>query len=419
MQYRYNDSTRYVLDTTLNATGRALDTRSKYYDSTIAKERPYLSVAEVEECFPTVESREGQFFVVINTGGTLTNGVVYGGTNQLWFWKEANGPLQLWVSDINTITKASLGLDQVDNTSDINKPLSIATEAALITHTHNSSSIVDFTEAVQDAVAGLLGAGSNMTLTYNDATNSFIIDTAGEPFDPERVRDAIGAAIVGAGVISVTINDAGDTITISSTATVNSTDAQLRDRTTHTGVQPQSSITNLEADLASKATNVALSFKADTATVAAGLMGQGAWNASTNTPTLSATPLSTGKYYEVSVAGTSSIPTGGSITYSPGDKLVSNGAIWQHIPIGTYKLESLDFQHLTRTVNTDGIISGGTVKWSNGSNGVLTNTDYNADLYCYDGFTVTYAISGKTVTQPKVTRNDLGVITIQPQLIIS
>lgn len=82
-------------------------------------------------------------------------------------------------------------------------------------------------------------------------------------------------------------------------------------------------------------------------------------------------------------------------------------------------IKSLDFQYITRITNSDEIISGGTVIWSDGSNGVVTNTDYNTDLYCYDGFIVTHISSGKTITQPKVTRNYLGVITIQPQLIIS
>jgi hypothetical protein len=54
---------------------------------------------------------------------------------------------------------------------------------------------------------------------------------------------------------------------------------------------------------------------------------QGAWNASTNTPTLTATPTTLkGNYYVVSVAGTQF-----TISFDVGDWIVSNGTIWQKI----------------------------------------------------------------------------------------
>lgn len=57
----------------------------------------------------------------------------------------------------------------------------------------------------------------------------------------------------------------------------------------------------------------------------------GAWNAATNTPALSTTPAAVGRFYEVSVAGTQSV-TGTAVAYSPMDKLISNGTVWQYIP---------------------------------------------------------------------------------------
>jgi hypothetical protein len=82
------------------------------------------------------------------------------------------------------ITKASLGLGNVDNTSDANKPISIATAAGLATkatsvHTHVSIDVTDFAEAVDDRVAALLVQGTNITLTYNDAANTLTINAAG------------------------------------------------------------------------------------------------------------------------------------------------------------------------------------------------------------------------------------------------
>lgn len=118
-------------------------------------------------------------------------------------------------------------------------------------HTHTSAAITDFTEAVQDVVGAAL-VGSGVTVTYDDTAGQVTITGAGST-DLEAVRDAIGVALVGLGVISVAVDDALNTITITSSATANSTDASLRDRSTHTGVQPQSSITDLVTDLAGKA----------------------------------------------------------------------------------------------------------------------------------------------------------------------
>lgn len=128
-----------------------------------------------------------------------------------------------------------------------------ATDAQLrdrTTHTglQTAATISDLREAVEDYVAALLGQGTNVTLTYTDngagAGSLSIAATGGGTTDPEAVRDAIGIALVGAGLVSVAVNDAGDTITVSTTATANSTDAQLRDRATHTGLQPMSTISD-------------------------------------------------------------------------------------------------------------------------------------------------------------------------------
>jgi hypothetical protein len=45
-------------------------------------------------------------------------------------------------------------------------------------HTHPASQITDFSEATDDRVAALLVAGSNVTLTYNDAANTLTVATA-------------------------------------------------------------------------------------------------------------------------------------------------------------------------------------------------------------------------------------------------
>lgn len=130
-------------------------------------------------------------------------------------------------------------------TSQAQTALDITSAKARANHTgsQTSATISDFQEAVQDAVAALLGAGSNITLSYNDTQNTLTVSAAaaaggtGGTFDAEAVRDAIGIALVGVGNIAVAVNDAADTITLSTPATVNATDAALRDRSTHTGTQ--------------------------------------------------------------------------------------------------------------------------------------------------------------------------------------
>jgi hypothetical protein len=125
-------------------------------------------------------------------------------------------------------------------------------------HTHISSQITDLTEAVQDLVAASLVAGTGISVSYNDAAGTITItgtggSGSGGALTVEDVRDTIGAALIGTGLVTVSVDDAADTITVATTATANATDAQLRDRTTHTGAQAISTVTSLQATLDGKA----------------------------------------------------------------------------------------------------------------------------------------------------------------------
>lgn len=50
---------------------------------------------------------------------------------------------------------------------------------AASSHNHTVSNITDFSEGVDDRVAALLVAGSNITLTYNDGSNTLTIASSG------------------------------------------------------------------------------------------------------------------------------------------------------------------------------------------------------------------------------------------------
>lgn len=63
---------------------------------------------------------------------------------------------------------------------------------------------------------------------------------------------------------------------------------------------------------------------------------KGAWNANTNTPTLSIGTGTFGDEYIVSVQGTQNLGEG-SITYRVGDRVIYNGSIWQRIPASSVR----------------------------------------------------------------------------------
>ena len=50
---------------------------------------------------------------------------------------------------------------------------------------------IDLTEQVQDTVSGLLVAGTNMSLSYNDSANTLTISSSGKT--QEEVEDIVGA----------------------------------------------------------------------------------------------------------------------------------------------------------------------------------------------------------------------------------
>lgn len=71
------------------------DARSYYYDNVNFVLRPYVSTTEVRDHLNTPSKRTGHFPIIINTGGTLVDGVITGGTNVEWWFKDgvADGDL--------------------------------------------------------------------------------------------------------------------------------------------------------------------------------------------------------------------------------------------------------------------------------------------------------------------------------------
>lgn len=69
-------------------------------------------------------------------------------------------------------------------------------------------------ERIRDVIGAALVAGSNVTVTVNDAGDTITVATPLTQYTDEMVRDVIGVALVAGTGLTITVNDAGDTITL-------------------------------------------------------------------------------------------------------------------------------------------------------------------------------------------------------------
>lgn len=167
-----------------------------------------------------------------------------------------------------TLAKADVGLGNVDNTSDANKPVSTAQQAALnakaplaspaLTGTPTAPTPAAGTNTtqianaafVQSALAALvasspaaldtlnelaaaLGNDPNFAATMTNALANKVDKVAGKQLSTEDFTAALLTKLNG----------------IAASATKNATDAQLRDRLTHTGTQAIGTVTGLQEEL--------------------------------------------------------------------------------------------------------------------------------------------------------------------------
>lgn len=79
------------------------------------------------------------------------------------------------------------------------------------------------------------------------------------------------------------------------------------------------------------------------------------------------------------------------------------------------------FRLVTATRNSDGAITSAQIEWPDGTTGTYTADALSANFPgATDAWHATYAGSvAKTVTQPAVTRNSEGAVTVQPAITIS
>lgn len=85
----YNPSVAGVTVNTPLAPGQAVptDSRSMFFDPSFQKWRPYVSTNEVLSYLNLTKYRVGGFDIIVNTGGTLSAGVITGGTNSVYWFR--------------------------------------------------------------------------------------------------------------------------------------------------------------------------------------------------------------------------------------------------------------------------------------------------------------------------------------------
>ena len=123
------------------------------------------------------------------------------------------------------VTKSMVGLGNVNNTSDADKPVSTATQTALDLKANSS----DITELSQDAVNAALTAGSGITKTYNDAANTITVAVdstiATKTYADGAVSTAVGA-LTKSSVGLANVDNTSDANKPVSTATQTALDAK-------------------------------------------------------------------------------------------------------------------------------------------------------------------------------------------------
>lgn len=165
------------------------------------------------------------------------------------------------------------------------------TEFTPVSHNHTISEVTDLQSVIddkadktqiltqqqfKDSVAAMFQGGThtNVSINYNSVAGTIDLSAAGgggASVDEEQVQDWVGNLITQGTGISVNYNDAGNVLSIAlsgvsftsvdkskldgiaANATANSTDSQLRQRSTHTGTQPISTVSGLQTALDGKA----------------------------------------------------------------------------------------------------------------------------------------------------------------------
>jgi len=84
----FKPSDHLSLNKPIATDGKPEIARYCFYDKDLFIYRPFRTLEEVFLYFPTEKSRKFLQSVLVNTGGTIENGVITGGTNEEYWWKD-------------------------------------------------------------------------------------------------------------------------------------------------------------------------------------------------------------------------------------------------------------------------------------------------------------------------------------------
>lgn len=177
----YNPSLHATVNKSLGmAQAGPTDARSYFYDENFFVYRPFVSVEEVKSYLTLPKYRTGQFDIVVNTGGSLNNGVITGGTNVIWYFKDG-------ITDDDLVLKGGTSSPTLfgvqDNTAAENRIFDL-NNFALDIHTGITSESVTFQKGVFSALAADAITPSNrssiqLNASAGASTSALISEFAG------------------------------------------------------------------------------------------------------------------------------------------------------------------------------------------------------------------------------------------------
>ena len=207
---------------------------------------------------------------------------------------------------------------------------------------------------------GLGTAATTDSTAYATAAQGATADTALQPSDVGTIasQNANSVTITGGSIMGIT------DLAISDGGTGASTAANAR---TNLGLGSAAVLTAGAANgVATLDSGGTVPLSQIPASIQGGVSYQGAWNASTNSPTLTSSVGSKGYYYVVSTAGSTNL--NGVTDWNIGDWAIFNGTVWQKIDntdavtsvngyTGTVVLNAADVGALASVTSADGSIT--------------------------------------------------------------
>jgi len=311
-------------------------------------------------------------------------------------------------------TLAQVGGDQLNNTSDLNKPISTATQQALDLKESLANKVTSFASPNDTSYPTTKASKDALDLKQNITDNSLntTVKTIVGAINEVKASDNLKAPqsttytktendasfltkvdkLTGKSLISDT--EIAKLLTVAANATSNQTNAYLLSRDNHTGTQSISTVVGLQASLDAKANdNTVVKLTGDQTiagiktftafpvspaslpisqyefankqyvdnSVIGGLKYQGTWNALTNTPTLSNGTSTNGYLYRVNVAGTQNFGAG-NISFAIDDKVVYNPSnVWEKWDTSD-EVASVNTKTGAVVLNQDEILDGANYK---------------------------------------------------------